>query len=143
MPRSRRSAPASTRTGLGSGHSRIPERAPFTGIVGLAHATFEAPFVPCVEVVWRLAAEHWGKGYATEAALASVRFGFEALDLEGDPRLDRANNRASRRVMEKLGMTRDAAKTSITRASPRAPLQRHVLYRLSRSAFRAGRPAAV
>ena len=42
----------------------------FVGFVGLSVPRFEAHFTPCVEVGWRLAAEHWGRGYATEAARA-------------------------------------------------------------------------
>jgi ribosomal-protein-alanine N-acetyltransferase len=41
---------------------------PSIGLVGLAVPAFEAHFTPCVEVGWRLAHEHWGRGYATEAA---------------------------------------------------------------------------
>ena len=50
--------------------------APFIGFVGLTHPEFEAHFTPCTEVGWRLAREHWGKGYATEAALAACDFAF-------------------------------------------------------------------
>src|SRR6185436_1247870 len=50
--------------------------APFIGFVGLQRVTFEAPFTPAVEIGWRLAPAHWGKGYATEAAKAALRFGF-------------------------------------------------------------------
>jgi RimJ/RimL family protein N-acetyltransferase len=38
----------------------IPPRTPFAGFVGLAVPGFEAHFTPCVEIGWRLAAEHWG-----------------------------------------------------------------------------------
>jgi hypothetical protein len=34
--------------------------------VGISVPGFDAPFMPCVEIGWRLAAEHWGKGLATE-----------------------------------------------------------------------------
>ena len=49
----------------------------FLGFTGLAPPRFEAVFTPCVEVGWRLAAEAWGHGYATEAARAALAFGFE------------------------------------------------------------------
>src|SRR5689334_8413915 len=45
---------------------------PFIGFVGLSAPSFEAPFTPCVEVGWRLAATAWGHGYASEAARASL-----------------------------------------------------------------------
>jgi RimJ/RimL family protein N-acetyltransferase len=46
----------------------IPGVCPFIGYVGLAEPRFAAPFTPCVEIGWRLAREHWGRGYAAEAA---------------------------------------------------------------------------
>src|SRR5262249_39585619 len=56
--------------------------ADFTGFVGLAVPRFEAHFTPCVEIGWRLAREHWGRGYATEAARAVLDFGFRDLTLQ-------------------------------------------------------------
>src|SRR5207248_11548486 len=53
----------------------------FDGFVGLSVPPFEAAFTPCVEVGWRLAAEYWGRGYATEGARAALAFGFDALGL--------------------------------------------------------------
>ena len=58
--------------------------APFIGMVGLSNPDFTAPFLPAVEIGWRLAAEHWGRGYATEAARAVVAHGFERLGLARD-----------------------------------------------------------
>src|SRR5438128_1467437 len=52
--------------------------APFAGFVGLHLAAFDATFTPAVEIGWRLAREHWGRGYATEAARAALAFGFDA-----------------------------------------------------------------
>src|SRR3954451_15057237 len=46
----------------------LRETGEFIGFIGLAAPTFEAHFTPCVEVGWRIAAEHWGKGLATEGA---------------------------------------------------------------------------
>ena len=45
----------------------------FIGYVGLAVPSFEASFTPCVEIGWRLAAAHWGRGLATEGARAVVK----------------------------------------------------------------------
>ena len=60
------------------------------------------------EIGWVLNPRHHGQGYATEAALALLRWGFESLGLHRiiatcDPR-----NGASSRIMEKLGMRREA-----------------------------------
>jgi ribosomal-protein-alanine N-acetyltransferase len=43
---------------------------------------FEAHFTPCVEIGWRLAAKHWGQGYATEAASVVLDHAFGPLGLE-------------------------------------------------------------
>jgi len=117
-----------------------PDVAEFVGCVGLSTAHFTAPFTPCVEVAWRLAAEHWGRGYATEAARASLRFGFEQLALAEILAFTTVGNRASRAVMERLGMTRDPRDDFEHPALPPGdPLRPHVLYRLARPARQAGR----
>ena len=67
--------------GFGPWAVEVPDVAPFIGFVGLSVPAFEAHFTPCVEIGWRLAAEHWGHGYATEAALASARFAFDDLEM--------------------------------------------------------------
>jgi RimJ/RimL family protein N-acetyltransferase len=54
----------------------------FVGFVGLNVPRFEAPFTPAVEIGWRLAPVHWGRGYATEAARAVLAFGFDELELK-------------------------------------------------------------
>jgi RimJ/RimL family protein N-acetyltransferase len=53
----------------------VPGVADFVGFAGLAWARFNAPFTPCIEVGWRLGFEHWGKGYATEAAGLALGYG--------------------------------------------------------------------
>jgi RimJ/RimL family protein N-acetyltransferase len=74
------------------------------GFAGLAIPSFLPAVLPAVEVGWRLAAEWWGRGLATEAARASVRFGFEALGLETIVSIIDPANARSLRVAEKLGM---------------------------------------
>jgi ribosomal-protein-alanine N-acetyltransferase len=59
------------------------------------------------EVLYTFAQAQWGKGYATEAARASLRYGFETLKLDRIIAVAVPENRASRHVMEKLGMTYD------------------------------------
>jgi RimJ/RimL family protein N-acetyltransferase len=58
-----------------------------------------------VEVGYLLARAFWGKGLATEAARASLQFGFENLELESVVAIVDPENIASRRVIEKLGMS--------------------------------------
>jgi RimJ/RimL family protein N-acetyltransferase len=96
----------------GFGHYAVERRADgdFLGYIGLAVPAFEAHFTPCVEIGWRLAQAAWGQGYVPP-------------------------NRASRRVMEKLGMTHDPAEDFDRPGFPPGhPFRRHVLYRLRRPA---------
>lgn len=106
---------------------------PFIGFTGLARP----PFMPdVVEIGWRLARAHWGRGYATEAARAAARHGFEVLGLDEIVAFVVPANAASQQVMAKLGMTRDP---SADFAHPIVPadhrLSHHWLFRLSRAAF--------
>jgi ribosomal-protein-alanine N-acetyltransferase len=104
---------------------------PFIGFTGLSIPEYETPFTPCVEIGWRIARPHWGRGYAPEAARATVAYGFEALALNEIVSFTVPENAPSRRVMEKLGMHRDPAGDFDHPRLPEAhPLRRHVLYRL-------------
>ena len=60
---------------------------------------------PDVEVGWRMAPDRRGRGYATEAARAALAAGFGELGLDRIVAVTHPENAASRRVMEKLGMT--------------------------------------
>jgi RimJ/RimL family protein N-acetyltransferase len=105
---------------------------PFIGYVGLSVPTFEADFTPCVEIGWRLAREHWGHGYATEAAAASLQFAFEKLSLPQVVSFTANLNRRSIRVMERIGMSRDPEDDFDHPKLPSGhPLRRHVLYRVN------------
>jgi len=113
----------------------------FAGYVGLWPATFEAPFTPAVEVGWRLAHRHWGRGFAPEAARAAVADGFGRLELGEIVSFTAAINHPSRRVMEKLGMTYDPTEDFDHPALPDGHrLRRHVLYRLTHPSPDARRP---
>jgi ribosomal-protein-alanine N-acetyltransferase len=104
---------------------------PCLGMVGLRHVQFEAHFTPCLEVGWRLAAEHWGQGFATEAAQAALNFAFGDLQQKEVVAFTVPANQASRRVMEKLGMTHSPAENFEHPALPEGhPLREHVLYRM-------------
>ncbi|MGH8880748.1 MAG: GNAT family N-acetyltransferase, partial [Stackebrandtia sp.] len=46
----------------------------FIGFTGLSIPGFDAHFTPAVEIGWRLDRGAWGRGYATEAARAAVRY---------------------------------------------------------------------
>jgi len=83
----------------------------FAGFVGLAIPSFLPEVLPAVEVGWRLARAHWGNGYATEGARASLAHGFGELGLRQIISLIDPRNTASVRVAERLGMTRGRDRT--------------------------------
>ena len=104
----------------------------FIGYCGLWPVRHELHFTPAVEVGWRLAKEHWGNGYATEAARAALAYGFNEIGLEEIVSFTTPVNERSIRVMERLAMETDPSEdfehSSIEKSSP---LRRHVLYRMS------------
>lgn len=100
------------------------------GFLGLAVPRFEAPFTPCVEIGWRLASDQWGRGYAPEGARAVLAYAFDGLGLDEVVSFTTVANAKSRRVMEKIGLTRDAADDfDHPNLAPGDPLRPHVLYR--------------
>lgn len=74
------------------------------GFVGLSIPDFLPEILPSVEIGWRLAAAHWGKGLATEGARAALAFGFGQVGLDRIVSIHQVGNGASGRIMEKLGM---------------------------------------
>lgn len=121
------------RHGFGLWAVEVPDQIPFIGFVGLAIPSFEAHFTPCVEVGWRLAAEFWDRGYATEAARAALASGFGPAGLTEIVSMTVPENVRSRRVMERLGMTHNPADDFDHPSLP--DRRRHVLYRLRSSDF--------
>jgi RimJ/RimL family protein N-acetyltransferase len=113
--------------------SRLDEPADFIGFVGLMVHTFEAAFTPCIEIGWRLAADHWNRGLATEGARAALSHGFDVLGLREIVSFTVPGNLASRRVMEKIGLAHVAGGDFDHPRLPAGhPLRRHVLYRRPR-----------
>ncbi len=103
------------------------------GFVGLWPAPDALAIAPAVEVGWRLARSTWGQGIAPEAARAAVADGFDRLGLDEIVSFTWEGNTASRRVMEKIGMTRDPDGDFLHPALPEDHrLRAHVLYRLAR-----------
>lgn len=126
-------------SGMGMWAVEVAGGPAFVGAVGLVPVRFEAPFTPAVEVGWRLAREHWGRGYATEAARQVLRFGFQEQGLAEIVSFTAAVNQPSQAVMARLGMHRDPDDDFV---HPRIPsphrLQPHVLYRLGRREWLVG-----
>lgn len=122
--------------GFGNWAVEVSGVADFIGYVGLSVPSYDTPFMPAVEVGWRLDHRYWGKGYATEGARAALAFGFREAGLDEIVSFTVPANVRSWRVMERLGMTRDPADDfDHPMLPPGHPLCRHVLYRLSRSAY--------
>lgn len=120
--------------GFGLWAAELRETGEFMGFIGLAIPRFEASFTPCVEIGWRLAPEFWGRGLATEGTRAVVRHAFEVLALPALVSFTVPANVRSRRVMERLGMNRDAQEDfDHPMLAAGHLLRRHVLYRLKRA----------
>ena len=108
----------------------------FIGWTGLMIPSFESHFTPAVEIGWRLASTHWNKGYATEAASAVLKYAFTELKLDEVVSFTVVNNKASRRVMEKIGLWHDSkGDFDHPNIAKDHPLNRHVLYRLSQEKY--------
>jgi RimJ/RimL family protein N-acetyltransferase len=117
--------------GFGLFAAELREKGSFIGYVGLAVPSFEAHFTPCVEIGWRLSADHGGRGLATEGARAVAKYAFGELALDELVSFTVPANIRSRRVMEKIGMTHNAADDFDHPDLPAGhPLRRHVLYRM-------------
>src|SRR3984957_13466158 len=112
----------------------------FIGFIGIWVPEFQAAFTPCVEIGWRLAAEYWGRGLATEGARAITAYAFEILKLPELVSFTVPGNVRSRRVMEKLEMTRDPAEDfDHPQVAEGHLMRRHVLYRMRNNFLGAAR----
>ena len=118
--------------GWGLWAASVPNVLDFIGFIGLAKATFEAHFTPAVEVGWRLAFDHWGKGYATQGAKAVLAYGFETINLPEIISFTAKQNTRSRGVMERIGMHYNPRDDFDHAKLPEGhSLRPHVLYRLT------------
>lgn len=109
-----------------------PGIADFIGYVGLHYTDFKANFTPCIEIGWRLGSEFWGKGFATEAAVAALDYGFNTLKLKDFYAFTFEGNENSRKLMERLGMTREPSLDFDHPALPPGhPIGRYVVYKIN------------
>ncbi|MGZ5037690.1 MAG: GNAT family N-acetyltransferase [Usitatibacter sp.] len=76
-----------------------------TGEIAGRAGFIEPPGWPGFELGWLLGKPYWGKGYATEAARAALRHGFDAMGRERIVSFIRPGNAPSIRVAERLGET--------------------------------------
>jgi len=109
----------------------------FLGFTGLSVPRRVLPFSPCVEVGWRLAREHWGRGYATEAARAALEVGFTRLALPEIVSFTSVRNVRSRAVMERIGMSNANQDFEHPGVPEGYSLRLHCLYRISREEWAA------
>jgi RimJ/RimL family protein N-acetyltransferase len=108
----------------------------FIGYVGLGPAKFDSHFTPCVEIGWRLASSHWGKGYAPEAAEEVIGDAFGRLELEELVSFTSKLNLKSIRVMKKIGMINEPQDDFLHPSLEDGHhLKPHVLYRLSKKSW--------
>jgi RimJ/RimL family protein N-acetyltransferase len=130
------------RHGFGWWAVELKETQAFIGFVGLSHVPFEAHFTPAVEIGWRLASAYWGQGYATEGARASLAAAFTRIGLAEIVAITVPANARSRRVMERIGMTRDPTDDfDHPRLAEGDPLRRHLLYRIGRAQWQRAQTA--
>jgi RimJ/RimL family protein N-acetyltransferase len=89
-----------------------------------------------VEVGWRLREDSWGKGYAREAATASLDFAFDKLGVERVIALTVDGNEASRGLMKRLGMRR---REDLDYVDPQWPetMNPVIVYEIERQGWRA------
>jgi RimJ/RimL family protein N-acetyltransferase len=83
---------------------------------------------PEIELAYAFGKPYWGQGFATEAARAALRYGFEALKLENIIAVAYPENQPSQRVMQKIGMRHQGITDQYYNTSL-------VLYTLSREAY--------
>jgi RimJ/RimL family protein N-acetyltransferase len=127
------------RRGFGLWAVEVIGGAPFIGFIGLSVPSFDAPFTPCVELGYRIDFDHWNYGYATEGSRAAITFGFETVGLSEIVAMTTTSNGRSRRVMERLGMSHNAADDfDHPNIAAGHRLRRHVLYRLTADEWAAG-----
>ena len=129
-----RNRPLIDERGWGLWALEVRDTGEFIGFTGLSVPSFEAHFMPAVEIGWRLAKGAWGNGYATEAARAALAHGFGPGGLDEVVSFTTTTNLPSQRVMQRIGMVHDqAGDFDHPRVEDGHSLQRHVLYRITRA----------
>ena len=109
----------------------------FIGFVGLSIPEFEAHFTPCIEIGYRLSSQHWGKGYATEAAQTVLDYAFNELKLNKIVSFTSILNKKSIRVMEKIGLKKVKEGNFYHPCLPQDhKLSLHVLYTITKNEYK-------
>jgi len=108
----------------------------FIGFIGINYSAEGLPFAPCVDIGWRLAAKHWGLGFATEGARGAMDYAFWQVNLNQLVSMTSVGNTASERVMQKLGMVKQAANFMHPALEDGHSLQEHLLYSITSKQWR-------
>lgn len=120
------------RDGYGWWVAEVTASGAFAGVLALQDVPSNVPFAPALEVGWRLVPELWGSGYATEGARELLAFAFSRLRKDEVVAMTAAINLRSQRVMERLGMRRDARDDfDHPRIAAGHRIRPHVLYRIA------------
>ena len=106
----------------------------FIGFTGFAIPTFDTFFTPCVEIGWRYKKEAWGHGFATEAANACLKYGFNNLGFDKIVSFTSSLNKNSENVMKKIGMTY-LADFNHPKIKAGHILCKHILYEITKESF--------
>lgn len=77
------------------------------GFTGLTHPDFMPELLSSVEIGWRFGKRHWGKGYATEAAVEALAFGIRTPAIVEIVSICQLGHIASTRIMQKIGLKFD------------------------------------
>lgn len=119
------------RNGFGFWAVEVRSTGEFIGFTGLDRVDDYVPF-DGIEIGWRLARSAWGHGYATEAARATLAYGFGPLDLPEILAVTTRTNLRSQAVMRRLDMTTDPADDFDDPDADRPSLRPQVVYRRQR-----------
>jgi len=104
----------------------------FIGFTGLNQPSYDLPVTPCIEIGWRLAHEHWGNGYVTEAARKCLDVAFESLKFPTVYSFTSVQNKRSEAVMQRLNMVNMEQNFEHPIIPIGNPLREHVLYKITK-----------
>lgn len=107
----------------------------FIGFIGLTVPKRVLPFSPCVELGYRLCRDSWGHGYATEGAVAALRFGFEQAGLHEIVSFTAKLNLPSQAVMRRAGLRNTGQDFEHPAVPEGHALRPHCLYRATRDTW--------
>ncbi len=104
----------------------------FIGFIGMKTLGFDAFFTPGVDIGWRLSKDYWGRGLATEGAIAARNYFFEHFNYDKLFSLTPIQNQPSWSVMEKIGMEKIGV-FDHPLIDANDELQKHVVYHITKA----------